>query len=332
MDKSFLKDLVCPKTKNELNLVNEEYDQSGRIISGELVSGQNIYPIINYIPRFVSSSYADNFGYQWNIHNKTQLDTDKKFDISYKRFFETTKWQSDLRGYTILEAGCGMGRFTEQALKTGAKVFSFDLSNAVDANFNNNSCSNLLVVQASIYEMPFRDLYFDKVFCFGVLQHTPDVRKSFVRISQKIKKGGEIAIDIYGKHRGLNLIYHSKTRPETRTRHWIRPISKKIQKEKLYKYVVNYINFMWPICKLLNKIPYGNNICWLLCIADYSKKFDFTDEQLRDWAILDTFDMLSPEYDSPQYKETIEEWFNSFGFKSVEITYGYQGIEGRGKL
>ena len=331
MHKKFLEYLICPKTLESLNLVDEKLDDSGRIISGKLVSEKSSYPIINYIPRFVQSSYADNFGYQWNIHNKTQLDTDKKFNISSKRFFETTKWKDNLKGEVILEAGCGMGRFTEHALKTGATVFSFDLSTAVDANYKNNSNPNLLVVQASIYEIPFKDFYFDKVFCFGVLQHTPDVKKSLIKISEKLKKGGDIAIDVYGKHRGMNLIYHSKTRPETRTRHWIRPITKKINQEKLYAYVKSYINFMWPLCRILNKIPYGNDICWLLCIADYTKLFNFSDEQLIDWAILDTFDMLSPEYDSPQYIETIINWFEELNFHHIDVTYGYQGIEGRGK-
>jgi len=31
--------------------------------------------------------------------------------------------------------------------------------------------------QASIYELPFAPRQFDKVFCFGVLQHTPDFKK-----------------------------------------------------------------------------------------------------------------------------------------------------------
>jgi hypothetical protein len=35
----------------------------------------------------------------------------------------------------------------------------------------------------------------------------------------------------------------------------------------------------------------------------------FTDEQLIQWAILDTFDALSPAYDSPQSEATVQAWF-----------------------
>ena len=36
-------------------------------------------------------------------------------------------------GKWVLDAGCGMGRFAEIALKIGAQVVALDYSNAVDA-------------------------------------------------------------------------------------------------------------------------------------------------------------------------------------------------------
>jgi hypothetical protein len=52
---------------------------------------------------------------------------------------------------------------------------------------------------------------------------------------------------------------------------------------------------------------------------------------LREWAILDTFDMLSPRYDAPQTLENVREWFRVAGLDAVEVEIGYNGIEGRGK-
>ena len=40
--------------------------------------------------------------------NETQLDKKNTFNISEKRFFETTNWFDNLNGKIILEAGCGM--------------------------------------------------------------------------------------------------------------------------------------------------------------------------------------------------------------------------------
>ena len=59
-------------------------------------------------------------------------------------------------------------------------VFSFDYSNAVDANYKNNGdFQNLYLFQANIFALPLKNDFFDKIFCLGVLQHTPNPQKAF---------------------------------------------------------------------------------------------------------------------------------------------------------
>ena len=113
------------------------------------------------------------------------------FKLSEDRFFNETKWERNLEGQLILEAGCGSGRFMEHAVKTGADVISFDYSNAVEANYKSNGNNkNLLIIQANIFNMPFKDNTFDKVFCFGMLQHTPNPKKAFFELIRVLKTGG----------------------------------------------------------------------------------------------------------------------------------------------
>ena len=69
--------------------------------------------------------------------------------------------------------------------------------------------SRLKLVQASIYEMPFQDNTFDKVFCFGVLQHTPSFKNSIKSLVKKVKKNGEVIVDFYPSN-GLITRIHSK--------------------------------------------------------------------------------------------------------------------------
>ena len=45
--------------------------------------------------------------------------------------------------------------------------------------------------------MPFPDGSFDKVFCLGVLQHTPDFEASVRALVVKARPGGEIVVDFY---------------------------------------------------------------------------------------------------------------------------------------
>lgn len=118
------------------------------------------------VPRFVPlNNYATSFGMQWNLFSETQLDSKNGTHISRDRFWEETQWPHDLRGQKILEVGCGMGRFSEIILKSGAEVYSLDYSTAVDAAQKNlKGNQKHCLVQASLYEMPFPKNHFDKFF------------------------------------------------------------------------------------------------------------------------------------------------------------------------
>lgn len=326
MREDHLKFLVCPACINSLKLINAKRNDSCLIESGILLCTEckSQYEIVRYVPRFVSQeNYASGFGFQWNIHATTQYDNYSGGNPSEKRFFEETRWERDLRGQIVLEVGSGSGRFTEQAATTGAMIVSMDYSAAVDANYaSNGKKDNVLIVQGDLYSMPFKRNFFDKLLCFGVLQHTPDVKKAFMELPLFLKKDGKIAIDVYRKENFFRHLF--------KTKYWVRPITRRMRPDKLYKYTTKYITFMWPLAKIIARLPYGRKINWALLIADYRNEFNFGEDMLKEWAILDTFDMLSPAYDQPQTIDTIKKWFREAQLSDVEVHYGYNGIEGRG--
>ena len=85
--------------------------------------------------------------------------------------------------HSVLDVGCGAGRFAEIALRTGAKVVALDYSTAVDACYANlGHHENLEVVQGDVYALPFVGRSFPFVYSLGVLQHTPDVRTAFAAL------------------------------------------------------------------------------------------------------------------------------------------------------
>src|ERR1051325_2898828 len=98
-----------------------------------------VYKILNNIPRFVPIyNYALSFGLQWNKFRTTQLDSYNGLTISRDRLARIAGGSLDVfKGKKTLEAGCGAGRFTELMLEAGASVFAVDLSNAVEANYQN---------------------------------------------------------------------------------------------------------------------------------------------------------------------------------------------------
>jgi SAM-dependent methyltransferase len=319
--------LVCPKSKRPLTLGQLLVLEGSRVKEGVLIepsSGES-YVITNFIPRFVpEDNYARSFGVEWAIHNKTQYDAYSGFGLSKERFENETQWGRDLRGQIALEVGSGSGRFTAHALETGATVVSFDYSRAVDANYQSNgNHDELLLVQASVYDMPFRLEFFDKAFCFGVLQHTPDPRGAFCSILRHLKPGGKIAADIYAK---------TALRWLLDTKYWLRPFIDRRNPEVLYRNLKRYVDLMWPIARLLRRIPrIGHTLNWRLLVADYSPMLPEADDAtLKEWAYLDTFDRLSPIHDKPQTLKTFRRWYEEGGLDEINVRYGYNGIQGTG--
>lgn len=279
------------------------------------------YSVVKGIPRFVPvENYASSFGYQWNIHRRTQLDSNTGLPISKNRVFAVTGWSECLAGQTILEAGSGAGRFTEILLGTGADVFSFDFSNAVEANWvNNGNNPQMHLFQGDIFHVPLRKSSFDKVFCLGVLQHTPDPDRAFKSLAEFVRPGGELVIDVYTKS-FLHLC---------QWKYFLRPLTKRMNKELLYKIISAIVPKLIPMAKLFRKLggKYGSR---LLPIVEYS--YLGISEHLNDqWAILDTFDMFSPMYDHPQTLASVNNWFKDAGFEDVKVGYGPNGVIGKGK-
>lgn len=319
--------LVCPACYGELVLTVIK-SEGIHIMEGKLICGHcyKEYLIEKGIPRFVNhDNYANNFGLEWNKHSLTQYDDFSGFKISKVRFFNETKWGKNLKGEVILEAGSGSGRFTKHAIETGAMIVSFDFSSSVEANFKSNGHNeNLLIVQASIFEMPFLKNYFDRIFCFGVLQHTPDPRKAFHCLVNALKEDGYLCTDIYLK--SISKVYLTP-------KYLLRKVTKKMDPEKLYESVKSYINFVWPLARIIRKIPrLGKQINWRLMVADYSELLPDADEKtLKDWAILDSFDMLSPAFDFPQTLKSFKNWHVEEDLMEIDVHYGYNGVEGRAR-
>jgi SAM-dependent methyltransferase len=273
------------------------------------------------IPRFVpEENYADSFGFQWNIHQKTQLDSYTRLSVSRDRLFSVTQWSNKLPGERILEAGSGAGRFTEILLETGADVFSFDFSCAVEANWKNNGhMPNLHLFQGDIYNIPLAKNSFDKVFCLGVLQHTPSPERAFKNLASYVKPGGDLVVDVY---RGGFLA-------RLQWKYLLRPLTKQMKRARLYNGISMVVPILIPFTRVMGKY-FGRVGARLSPIVEYSY-LGLPPEINRDWAVLDTFDMYSPAHDHPQTINTMKRWFTEAGFVVILVQNGPNGVVGRGK-
>lgn len=294
---------INPFTQQPLQICDDGLKENDKIV----------FPKTNGAYRVVANdNYTDSFGFQWNRFASTQIDKITNLDISKKRFFAETDWdKEDLTGMNILEVGSGAGRFSQIVLDfTNAELYSVDYSNAVEANYKNNGPnSRLKLFQASIYELPFVPAQFDKVFCLGVLQHTPDIERSIKALIDMAKPGGEVIVDFYpikGWWTKLQAKYS------------LRYFTKKMDHEKLYKIIDNNIDWLIRTSRFFSKLKL-NKLNRFLPICDIDGTFpkDIPYQQLRALCVLDTFDMFSPEYDQPKKISTVVNWFKKYNMKNV---------------
>jgi 2-polyprenyl-3-methyl-5-hydroxy-6-metoxy-1,4-benzoquinol methylase len=306
--------LRCPKTGKGLALEGAQYID-GRVRSGFLVTecGAHIYPVENFIPRFVPrSNYADNFGIQWNKFRKTQLDSYSGHSISSNRFWNATGWRpEEIAGHWLLDAGCGAGRFAEVALRSGANVVALDYSSAVDAcNANLRHHPNLHVVQGDIYALPFARETFAFIYSLGVLQHTPDVARAFAALPPMVAEGGRLCVDYYEKSLKSRLL----------PKYWLRPLTRRMAKPTLFALLERFVPPMLAMSQTLGRVPLtGKLLKRFVPVANYQGILPLNEAQHREWSLLDTFDWLSPSYDHPQTAATAHLWFEQAGFQEVEL-------------
>ena len=304
----------CPVSGQRLR-IKSEGGSIGPVDTGYLVSvdGRNCYPIRNGIPRFVSEeNYAESFGMQWNLFPDTQLDSCSGHPISANRFWKATGWEPEqLKNAWVLDVGCGAGRFAEIALQAGAKVIAIDCSTAIDVCRQNLSdWDRLYPIQGDIYSLPLELGMFDYVYSIGVSQHTPDVQRAFEALPPMLSSEGYLCVDFYEKS------WRTKFLPK----YLLRRLTKKMQNETLLRLLKILVPMMLPLSRLVGLVPvYGSLLRRLLPVACYYGDLPLNHRQQREWALLDTFDWLSPDHDNPQTESDVREWIEQAKLKDIEV-------------
>lgn len=287
------------------------------------------YEILNGIPRFVPMrTYASSFGLQWNTYRTTQLDSHTGLSISYDRLARIAGGSLDIfKGKKTLEVGCGAGRFTELMLKAGACTFAVDLSNAVEANYQNcSSFKHYYVAQADVRELPIQPEQFDIVVCIGVVQHTPDPDDTMQALCAHVKPGGLLLMDHY-----------SYGYPVTPVRRWLRSFLLRRNEQYSMVFVQRLVKTLWPVHNVVYKKRDAKSgaraIAYLMRwspVVDYHYAYPQLGEQrLLEWAILDTHDTLTDRYKHLRSADEIDAALQAFGMTNIQTSYAGNGVEVR---
>ena len=129
-------------------------------------------------------------------------------------------------------------------------------------------------------------------------------------LPEQLKKGGKLTVDVYRKL-FLNLLW---------PKYWIRPLTKRMPQESLFRLVKVMVRYLLPVSLVIGRTPrVGRKLRYAIPVANYEGVFPLSKAHLREWAILDTFDMLSPMHDHPQSAQTLATWFEQAGMEEIEV-------------
>jgi 2-polyprenyl-3-methyl-5-hydroxy-6-metoxy-1,4-benzoquinol methylase len=141
---------------------------------------------------------AESFGLEWTRHGQLNLLYASEADL--RREFEAFQIPPDLlRGKRVLDAGCGMGRWSYAAAMSGARhVVGFDLHDGVQAAKRlTHDVGQASFLKASIFALPFREESFDSIISIGVLHHTGDTYGAIRALLPVLRPGGWLFVQLY---------------------------------------------------------------------------------------------------------------------------------------
>jgi SAM-dependent methyltransferase len=285
-----------------------------------------VYPIVRGIPRFVQSDdYAADFGKQWKLFPKTQLDSFSGIPITRERLERCFggRLSAEVRNKRVLEAGSGAGRFTEVLLAEGAILDSFDISAAVEANADNNGASQFTLVQADIRHIPFAKQSYDVVMCLGVIQHTPDSEQAIAKLWEMVKPGGLLVIDHYAWNRWR------LPPPMGDAGQFYRQVLLRMPAEKRWPAVRKIVDFWFPLYWRFRDNPVMRRVLPRLGgINFYYPDLPLkTREAHYEWSLLDTHDAMTDYYKRFRTVGSIRQTLEQLGAEQINAWAGGNGVE-----
>jgi len=293
MDAALVPMLRCPRCGSRLDLTGDV----ARVSSGQVRQGHlacpactRRYPIHQGVAEFLArgqGDYVRSFGRQWTRYDVQQVQEDEEtFEV------KTGVSLAELSGLTVLDAGCGGGRYTYVAARHGARVVGVDLSHAVQQAAR--VCADLpriSILRADLMQLPLRPAQFDLVFSIGVLHHSRDTRAAFGQVARMVRPGGRLAVWLYRRN----------TPPQEALNTVLRGITTRMSMSHLEQWC--------EAAAVLGAVP--------RLAAAVSKLVNISHHPAWINRVCDTFDWWSPRYQSHHTPDQTRRWFAEEGFDQV---------------
>ncbi len=256
-------------------------------------------------------SVQETFTDEWSLTRDDELSfvftLDELVELNKNVWLRSiAKLPPEQRPTSLLDVGCGVGMET-MALReaTGAEqLFGIDLNFALlsrRAEFRQQP--DVQFVIASLFDLPFEAESFDLVYSEGVIHHTYSTPEAFEAIAPHVRRGGHLFVWVYGLDDHLTADPHRRKLDHVLER-ILRPLISRAPRR-----VRN------GIFKVLVAISHARRRRGLAFGekeghgGQWSR--ENTEHTLRDW--------LSPRYAHRHGFNEVIEWFESAGFRIVDV-------------
>ena len=323
MKLSLLTILACPVCGGDLKFAvldaypRHDTEVSDAVLACKLCSRE--YPVTGGVPRLrppspvarATAKTRDAFGWEW-LRYPGSLPGDKETFLE-----ETMLSPHEFAGKLVLDAGCGMGRYSAVALSLGAEVVSVDMSESlIRVAELAKTQPKLHPVEADLLHPPFKKGLFDIAYSQGVLHHTADTRAAFKAVGALVKPRGLFSVWLYGK---AGRFSDFSTNPLKPGRGWIARHRRLAWCVVLARHAVSDFVRVFTT-RLPVSVVYA--LCYPLTwlgVVPGLKWFTYSVDPRYQVRLIENFDWISPPYQWHHTKEELQKWFAEEGFTIVSL-------------
>ncbi len=173
--------------------------------------GENRFTIVNGIPNFFKDDNETLSLTQSKFYNEIKFpnyDNIDDFGSLLEKSEKSTffkKLDKEIAMFSkVLEVGCGTGQLSLFLSRYQRQIFSIDLSMGsleLGENFRKkNNIENLFFLKMSLFNLFFKEEFFDVIISNGVLHHTENPKLAFMELTKYLKKDGYIIIGLYHRY------------------------------------------------------------------------------------------------------------------------------------
>ncbi len=204
------------------------------------------------------------------------------------------------KGLTVLDAGCGSGRWTYAMASLGARVIAVDISTAaVEVTREvTQEMENVQVIQASLFRLPFRPEQFDFVVSWGVLHHTSDTQTAFRTIAPLVRLGGELYVMVYERRSPVKVLGTEM----------LRIMMRRLSPERRYRLCGRLV--------IRNTVLFHLLRGFIECIPSHKLSETLDAETAR----FGLYDWYSPRYNHLHSVGEVQNWFRRAGYEDLCLT------------